>query len=263
MKPIIVLKHVLRRGTMAVSNYTPEILMGVGTAAFGGTIFMAVKAAPTIEDALGRAIEDSRHYESKPKRVAYIASKVAPVAAPTALMGAAALACFFGAHRIQVKRQIALASLYSMASQTLNSYQDKIIEELGTEKHQNILERVLKDDEPLPDAGKDISAFEGEGDILVYDRVTGRYFRATPEKIREAEGKVSKRMVDEIFVPLNFFYEQLGLEDCSFIGEAVGWDIDKCRIDVAFRATLDESDRPCLMIVYNTTILDANALRAR
>lgn len=263
MNPIKVVKQLLRRGAMVTVNHTPELLMAVGTGAFVGTVVMAVKASPTIEGEFKEARSVAKFkYADKPRQIAYISAKMAPICAPTLLMGAASLACFFGAHKIQVKRQIALASAYSMASQTLNSYQEKVIEKFGDEEHKSIIDRILEDEEPLKDVGDDPDVYEGTGDVLVYDRVTGRYFKSTPEKIREAEGLVAKRMVDEMVVPLNYFYEELGLDDVSFIGEAIGWDVERCKLDIQFRSSLDECNRPCLVIIYSTQILDKNALRA-
>lgn len=262
MKVVSVLKQIVRKGAMTVTNYSPELLMGVGTAAFVGTIFMAVKVSPIVEERLDEAIVDSeRRNMTKPRQIAYVAGKVAPIVAPTVIMGGASLACFFGAHRIQVKRQVALASLYSMASQTLNSYQDKIIEEFGDEEHKSILERVFKN-EDVPEL-KDPEEYEGEGPVMVYDRVTNRYFKSTPEKIQAAEGRVNSRLMDEVIVPLNYFYDELDLDDNSFIGEAIGWDADRCRPNVMFYATLDDDKRPLLMISYDTRVIDENALRTR
>lgn len=262
MNPLKALKHLMKRGAMTTVNHTPEILMAVGTGAFVGTVVMAVKAAPTIENEFDEARSIAKFkYSDKPRQIIYISTKMAPICAPTVLMGAASLACFFGAHKIQVKRQIALASVYSMASKTLDSYQDKIIEKFGEDEHKNIIDRILEEEEPIKDVGEDPDIYEGHGDTLVYDRVTGRYFKSSPERIREAEGLVAKRMMDEMIVPLNYFYEELGLDDVSFIGEAIGWDFEKCKLDIQFRSTLDECDRPCLVIIYNTQVLDRNALR--
>ena len=264
MNVLTALKHVVRKGAMAFTNHTPEMLMVAGTGAFIATIVMAVKSSPDIEDTFEDALKESNRLGmAKPKQVAYISVKVAPKAAPTILMGASTLACFYGAHHIQTKRQIALASLYTMASQTLNTYQEKVIEEFGEEKHKSIIEKVLAEDEPIKDVGDDPDIYEGSGETLCYDRVTGRYFKSSPERIREAEGKISTRLIDEMWVPLNYFYECLGLDDFSFIGEAIGWDVQLCLPRIEFRSMLDECNRPCLALIYNTTVLNSNSLRAK
>lgn len=261
IQPVKLAKTMMKRSMTLVKGHTPEILMVVGTGAFAATVVMAVEASPKAAERYEEARYEAIAIQGKPRKIAHVVAKTAPAYIPTALMGATALTCFFGAHRIQVRRQLALASAYSMLSQTLNTYQDKVIEEFGEEKHLSLLDKVLGSEEPLPDVGDDPSMYEGEGDTLCYDRVTGRYFKSTPEKIREAEGKVAKRMVDEMCVPLNALYEELGLEDNSFIGDAIGWDVQDARIDIVFRSTLDESNRPCLVLMYKTMVIDQNALR--
>lgn len=254
-------KEAVRKGKVAVQAHTPEMLLVLGTGAFAATVVMAVQASP----AAGRKMEKARYeclsIQGKGRKILHIAKEVTPVYLPTALMGAASLACFFGAHRIHVKRQVALASAYSMMSQTLNTYQDKIIEKFGEDAHLDILDKVLAEDDPDDESWEETDSFEGDGDTLVYDRVTGRYFKSTPAKIREAESAIVKRTMDEMTVTLNQFYEELGLADCSFVGEAIGWDAERARLDIAFRSTLDESDRPCLVLVYRTTVIDSGALR--
>ena len=173
-QPLAIIKTViskgvtqLGKGSKVASKHAPEILMAIGTGGFVTTVVMAAKAAPTIEETYKTATEEARSIESKPKQLMHISAKVAPVCAPSIIMGAASLGCFFGAHTIQVKRQFALASAYSMLNQTLNTYQDKVIEKFGEEGHDSILGDILADDVETVanDAVEDISTYEGEGNF--------------------------------------------------------------------------------------------------
>ena len=256
----------LRSAKLFTQGHSPEILMAVGTGGFVATVVMAVQATPKAIRKLDRAEEESYRYHGIRRKV-FVVAKVAPSYIPAVVMGAASLGCFFKAHSVHVERQMALAGLYSMASQTLNQYQDKLIERFGEDVHEKVLERVLEDHEPPEEVQQEaltMTTSSTDDNVLFYDRTTGRYFRCTQALVREAESQVVKQTADEGFCTLNYFYEYLGVEDNTFIGEAIGWDQERCRLDIVMRPWKDDTGTElCWMIVYNTTVIEPNALRSR
>lgn len=256
--------HGLRTMKLFTSGHAPEILMAVGTGGFVATVVMAAQATPKAMLKLERAEAEAMHLPKSRQKV-FVFAKVAPCYIPAAVMGAASLGCFFKAHTVHVERQVALASLYSMASQTLNQYQDKLVERFGEDVHEKVLERVLDDGDVPAEVQEEARTLPSADDeVLFYDRTTGRYFRCTKAGVREAESMVVKQTCDEGFCTLNYFYEYLGVEDNTFIGEAIGWDQERCRLDIVMRPWKDDTgDELCWMIIYNTTVLEPNALRSR
>ena len=256
-----------RSAKMTAGTHSPEILMAVGTGGFVATVIMAVQATPKALERRERAEDEAMHFDNPVKRKFHVLAKTAPSYIPTVIMGAASLGCFFKAHTEHVERQVALAGLYSMASQTVNQMQEKVIECFGEEGLEKVRERILEDTE-MPEEVKEeaysITSSANGDNVLFYDRMTGRYFRCSKAIVREAEAAVVKQTCDEGYCTLNYFYEYLGVEDNTFIGEAIGWDVDKCRLDITMRPWKDdEGDELCWMLVYNTVVLDSNALRCR
>lgn len=262
------IRHVARTVGTAAMKHGPKVLMGAGVAGVVTSATMVAKAAWDIRGSY-EAVKDKLKYDEYTRNdfVKYAATKMAV----PALIGIAGVACFFGAQKIAAKKQLLLASAYSIASETLATYQDKVIDKLGEETHRDILKDIAEEDlanefpqDPTDECqeptviGKTTPA---DGDCLCYDRVTGRYFYSSKEKIREAEAAVVKKCANEMFVPVNDLYEELGLPDYSFIGNAIGWDATRCMPDIVFRSMLDENDTPCLVLIYSTIVIDSNELK--
>ena len=57
-------------------------------------------------------------------------------------------------------------------------------------------------------------------------------------------------MLNEMYVSLNDFYEELGLEP-SDLGSKMGWNIDMGMIEMDFSSQLSDDGRPCLVIDFN------------
>lgn len=243
---------------------SPQLLMVAGTVGFVTTVCMTAKAAPKAKKVIEEHREKDPDYEVK-AHILEEAKLLLPYYGPVLAMGAVSVGCFYGSGHIYGRRNAVLAAAASISEQALVTYQDKVIEKLGAEEHGKILEGIADDirkekgDEPARlDANASV---EGAGDTLCYDRVTGRYFRSTVEAIRRAENVIVKRVVDDMTVPLNDFYEELGLEDVSVIGEAIGWDISKVKPDIRFSSRLDpEGVLPVLVLNYHTCLIRKSAL---
>lgn len=260
----------MRTAKLFAGSHTPEILMAVGTGGFVATVVMAVQATPKALERREKAEGEAMHHSGRLQRKLRVVAKTAPAYIPAAVMGAASLGCFFKAHSVHVERQVALAGLYSMASQTLNQCQEK----LGDDAYEKIMDKVLGESNPPEEVVEEargysdepytVTTSSNEDNVLFYDRTTGRYFRCSKAIVREAEAMVVKQTCDEGFCTLNYFYEYMGVEDNTFIGEAIGWDQEKCRLDIVMRPWKDDTGTElCWMLIYNTVVLDNNALRSK
>lgn len=248
---------------------SPEIFTALGIGGFVTTVVLTAKASPKVA-ASHYAYSMQRQYaaETKDERIDLWkeeAKEIAPVVLPPVISGVASIGFVLAAHRIQAKRAATLATAYSLAERTLSAYQEKALEKLGddgaTELMQAVSDKLAQEDCPFEE---DYSYSPDEdGKCLCYDRVTGRYFRSTPDEIKAAEGIVNKQLIDESIVHLSDFYYELGLDFNGFVCDALGWDISKDRLDVYFTSMLDKEDRPCLVLNYNVNIVDRRVFDGR
>lgn len=96
---------------------------------------------------------------------------------------------------------------------------------------------------------REVILTEKGGNTICYDVISGRYFKSDRDKISRVVNELNRRMRDEMYITLNDFYYELGL-DGTKMGDMLGWNIDKGYIELAFSSHLDANDTPCLVIDY-------------
>ena len=96
---------------------------------------------------------------------------------------------------------------------------------------------------------KKVILTEKGGNTICYDVISGRYFKSDRDTISRIVNDLNRKMRDEMYVSLNDFYYELGL-DSTKMGDDLGWNIDKGYIEIDFSSHLDANGTPCLVIDY-------------
>ena len=247
-----------RVGKAKLVDHSPTILSGLAVGGLVATVAFAVRATP---EALKRinALRDEKAAEAGPllkdqdeardddPDVVSIVKATWTCYIPAAVSGAATIACIIGANQIGLRRQVALAGAYALAEGAFREYKDEVIKVLGEKKEREVNERISerKIQEKTPDA--QVIIVGGE-DQLCYDRYTGRYFRSTAEKIRQAEIELKSTILKDMWCDHNLFYHLLDLEDVV-LGDALGWNIDHMP-EVIFSSHLAPNGTPCLSVDF-------------
>lgn len=196
-------KKLLRNSTVLT------VIGGVGVVA---TAVTSAKATPKALLYLEQAKEEKGE-DLTPLEKFKIAG---PVYIPSALIGAATLACIFGANALNKKQQASLMSAYALLDNSYKEYKAKVKDIYGEEGVQAIREGIAKDKyeeekEPADD-----------GRLLFYDEFSGRFFRSTMEKVRWAEYEVNRDLVMRGWACINDFYEYLKIPLIDS-GYDLGW----------------------------------------
>lgn len=178
--------------------------------------------------------------------------RMAPVVAPPVISAAGTIVSVIGGYKVASKQIAVLSSLYSMSEKALTEYQDKAKELIGPKKTQEIKDEVSADKvrENPPKSDKIINT--GNGETLFYDPKSGRYFYSSPEAVKSATNRINLRMMEEYYISLNEYYDEMGLTDIE-LGEDMGFNIDDGLIDVdhLFSVTKTEKDVPALVLEYD------------
>lgn len=236
----------IRNMQTAVKKHSPEILTGIGIAGMITTTVMAVRATPKALILIDDKKEELEADELTPKEIIQTAW-VCYI--PAAVIGTASIACLIGASSVNIRRRAALATAYSLSESALKEYQEKVVETIGEKKEQSIRDAVAKDKiEKNPVSSREVIITE-KGNTLCYDAVSGRYFKSDIDKLKKAENELNRRMRDEMYISLNDFYYEIGLNRTS-IGDELGWNIDNGYIDLSFSSQLADDGTPCLVIEY-------------
>lgn len=225
---------------------SPEILTGIGIAGMITTTILAVRSTPK---AL-KMLEDAEYDKGEKLTVGDKFKASWKCYIPAAVTGIASMACIIFASSVNVKRNAALATAYSLSETALREYQEKVVETIGEKKEKAIKEKIDKDHlEKNPVSSNDVIITK-KGDTLCYDRVFGRYFKSDIDSIKRAINEVNRTIVTYGYVSLNEFYSELGLIPTDS-GDELGWNIDDRQVDIDFSSQLADDGTPCLVISYS------------
>lgn len=229
------LVNVWKNTQKALKKHSPEILTGIGIAGMIATTVTAVKATPKALRMIdAKEIEEDRRLSTKEAIAVSWKCYV-----PAAITGIFSTACLIGASSVNVHRNAALATAYTISETALKEYKEKAVEVVGEKKEQAIRDAVAK--EQLEKANIKERKFipTGKGETPCFDPLTNACFKSDMETLRKAENTLNKQMRDDMVITVNEFLQEIGLEPCdASIGENLGWEIDHGYIELDFSSQL-------------------------
>lgn len=243
MKP----KAYLRTVKRGLSNHSPAILTGIGISGMGIAIVMAVKATPKAYSLLKEAEEE----KDEPLTKVEIVKAAGKCYIPTLIAAGASAACIIGANSINNKRNAALATAYTLLETSAREYQEKVLEEVGEKKEEEIRQSVNESKLAKNPASKAKVFNTGHGDTLCFDALTGRYFFSDVDELKRVQNDVNYVMLNEQGITLNEVYYMIGLDGVK-LGDRLGWYVDRGLLDMKFTTQLSDDNRPCVVLDYSS-----------
>ena len=241
------LKRTIKSAGRVLTKYSPGILTGIGITGMIGATFMAVKATPKALYLIEAKKEESEVEELTPVETIKTCWKCYIPATLTTVLSAA---CLIGASTVSAKQNAALVTAYSISEAALREYQEKVVEVIGEKKEKAVRDAVAKDQiERNPVTKSEVVIIDSNSNTLCYEPLSGRYFKSTIDKIKKAEIKLDRQMIQEMYVSLNDFYWEIGL-DGTDLGDQMGWNLSKGYMDLSFSSQLADDGTPCAVIVY-------------
>lgn len=234
---------------------SPTILTGLGIAGMCTSVVFAVRATPKAIELIDNENYFREHIEGGevergPVEGFDLVKLTWKCYIPTAAMCFAAATCIIGAHSINMRRSAALASLYSISEATLKEYQAKVVDTIGQNKETKIRDEIAQDRlDKNPMATKEVY-ITGKGDMLCYERLSGRYFKSNVEALRKTQNEFNQGVIRENWMTINDLYGMMGLDDVK-LGNDMGWSTDNL-LEFSFSSKIADDDSPCLVIDYTT-----------
>lgn len=221
-----------------VSKHSSGILTGLGISGMFSAIVMTVPA--TVKAV--RLIDEAE--AETPKEKVKVAWKCYIPVAVTSVVSGTCLVC---AATVSSRRNAALATAYSLTETAFRDYKEKVVETLGEEADKKAMEAVAeKQVREKPVDNKEI-IITGNGEVLCYDSISGRYFESSINEIDKAVNYLNRQMLTDMYVSLNDFYYEIGLDGTS-VGDKIGWNIIHGQIDVHYSSHVTDDGRPCVVI---------------
>ena len=234
-------------------EHNPEILVGLGVTGMMTSTVLAVKATPKALDIMEDKKADMGVTYLTRKEIAQATWKLY---APSIGVGLASAACIILGTSKSIKRNTALATVYALSESTLREYQSKAKEMLGEEKASELDREVAKSrirkrevTTIVESEGSEYIHHTGNGDTLVYDSLSGRYFRSSMNSIESAVNSINKSLLNDYIMTLNEFYNELGVPTIG-AGSLIGWKSDKELLEVSFESDVDQNGNPYLVLSY-------------
>lgn len=241
------LSRVAKNVRRTVGKHSPEILTGIGIAGMISTVVLSVRATPKALELLEEKKVEECTDELTPIETVKTAWKCY---IPAAVTGTMSVVCLIGANAVNVKRNAALATAYTISESALREYKNKVVETIGEKKEKEVRDEIAKDrvkNNPV----KVTEIIEtGNGTTRCYDHHAGRYFYSDIDKLKRIQNDINERLIKDGYISLNEFYYSIGL-DGTEIGRRMGWRVDEGLLELDFSAILDSDGNPCLAIDYS------------
>lgn len=239
--------NIIKDVQTTMAKRSPEILIAIGIATAMSATVLAVKATPKALKLIEEKKKEERKDELTPMETVKTCWKCY---VPATVSTVVSVACLIGSNSVNAKRNAALATAYKLSETALSEYRDAVIETIGEKKEQIVKDKVAeKKLEKNPVSQSNVIVTD-RGTTLCYDSTSGRYFNSDIENIRRAENRINKQLLEDMYVSLNEFYDELDLEHTE-LGDQLGWHLDDGLIQLDFSSRLTDDGRPCLVMSYN------------
>jgi hypothetical protein len=238
---------ILKTSKLFFKSNSPEILTGVAIVGVGLTAYLTAKASFTACDVI-RSDEEHGGTASDPKqRLKERFKHTWKLYIPAGVSGLVTVGCIVGASKANANRTAAAVTAYSLTERAFSEYREKVVEEIGKNKEEKIRDAVAQDRLNKLPMGSVIVT--GAGDVLCCETYTGRYFRSQMETLRKAQNDINAQIVQQLYVPLDEFYDLIGLPHTSD-SDKLGWNDGK-QMELIFSTALSEKQEPCMTFAYN------------
>ena len=243
------------RSLLVAQKHAPTFLTAAGIVGVVATTILASRATLKLEpiiDEMDEAVAAAKHVRveapekyserdyTKDLTRAYTTAvvKVGKLYAPAISLGVLSISCLISSHGIMQKRNVALAAAYKTVEEGFSAYRQRVIEEFGEEKDQEIrIEsmKTLEVEEKDPKTGKITTAKVFDPNRVsdyarFFDESNPNWRRADDQLnfffVKQAQTYMNNLLQARGHVFLNEAYDALGIPR-SQAGAVVGWVLSK------------------------------------
>ena len=200
----------------------------LGAGSMVATVALAIKATPKAHDKIvGAQINKAVGEELDPKQTDLPKLNLLETLKacwidyiPTAMMGAASLACIFGANVLNKRQQAELAGAYAALEQLFQNYRKKADVICGEGMNRTISRAILQEEE---EQKRDDPPWNEKQTFYFEYCGTPKFFERTMEEVLRAEYEINRYFRLNGDITLNEVLDIFGLEHVPE-GDLVGWD---------------------------------------
>lgn len=234
-----------------VKSNSPEIFTALAVTGVVTTAYLTAKAAYVASEIINANESAGGVHNDRLERFKERARQTWRLYIPAGISGGLTVGCIIGASKASNSRTTAAVTAYSISERAFTEYREKVIEQLGKGKEQKVRDKIAQERvEKTPPGSKEV-IIAGTGHVLCCELFTHRYFRSDMETLRKAQNDINARIVNDVYVSLDEFYDLIGLSYTSNSSN-LGWDANKL-MELQFSTVLSDNGEPCLAFEYNYT----------
>ncbi len=245
------LANILARTTKTLKSNLPEILTALGVSGVVTTSYLTAKASFKASEMIRENETVKGANNDRKERIKERTKLVWTLYIPAGVSGTLTIGCIIVSSKANGRRTAAAVTAYSLTERAFSEYREKVVEHIGNNKEQKIRDEVAQDRVSKNLHGSKEVIVVGTGHVMCCELFTQRYFRSDMEKLRKAQNDVNARVVNDMYVTLDEFYDIVGLSHTSNSNN-LGWDSTKL-MELLFSTVLAEGGEPCLAFEYNYT----------
>lgn len=235
------LETFLKTSKQTVQDNSPSILAAL---AVGGVVTTALAAYSFghdvgYEEAMLEEVENQR-LTGKEKFERYWRRSL-----PMFITVGTTVTCVIASTAINNRRNAILGGTLAISETAYRELREKV-EKVVTKPKVEQIDREIAQDKLNGVDDKEV-VFVGEGEVLLFDTLSSRTFKSTKMDIQKAEIEIGRRLLSEMYVSLNEWYDEIGLGRTA-MGDDVGWN-HNMPLEVKFVA-LERDDKPVLGLDY-------------
>lgn len=222
-------KEIAKTVLKTAEDHSSEILIAIGIGGMATSAVLAVTATP-------KALKKIEADEAKTKKEVIKSCWKFYIPSLAVFVGSAA--CIIGAERINLQKNAALATAYTLTDTFAKEYKEVVNDTVTDKQNAEIREKVAKNrmkDHPL--IKEDIPTEDGSA--IFYEPYSNRYFPSSMARMQKIDNELNRLLIDENYISLNDFYYKAGLPTCK-LGDQLGWDYGKGVVHFRYTPALSE-----------------------
>ena len=235
----------LKTARKLVSRNASDLLLVGGVSCILTGCVLAIRQTP-------KAIQIADRRKDEPAVEKF--KVLAPLYVPSILLTCIGITQIVCSRNITNNKLAAVATAYTVSESAFRTYREKVRDIVEPEKYDEIRREVASEKLRKDPLGNKEVVMTDRGNVLIYDNMSGRYFKSNMDDIDRAANLINKRLRTDMTIQLNDFYIEIGLSAVK-IGCELGWNIDKEDLDIKYSSTIADNDEPCLVMDYEVVPL--------
>lgn len=230
----------------------PNIGIFLGVLGFGKTIYDTAVKAPKIKEKIAEYKKVTNKTEMSVKDYwKACGTDVIPIALEASL----SVVSIFAGAKMHTDRTAALATAYSITSNSFRDYKNKVEDTLTREELEKLRADIAQEKLQNNPPSNEMKVMANDNnEYIFYEKLSGRYFISTWNKIQKAYNELISSALGDVnaVITLNDWLSALGIKNCVH-GDIIGWKLYNGKQywpNIEMTSIVDDNNRPCGSIYY-------------